>query len=272
MTMGIRTRSRLVATAVVAGAALLVAACQTDGPPSAGPVTQGRPDPFADALIISVPPGIEKAPVVLLLEGTGGSSRMHPTWGPFLVSRGIAVVQIQSAKARGRRSWEGMGCGLMYTDDPRAALETLRNRPEIDTSRFAVMGFSRGGTEALGGARAFAGAPAQPAAVFAFYPGCGGVCDSDWGRRAPQVPVHIFYGAADGWGNHQGTRAACRWRAGGSITYHEYPGAEHGFDGPWAGQFRAGGGMFRFGPDPVATEAAQAVIAEVLSKAWGTPR
>lgn len=265
-------RVRNLRHAALVGAALLVAACQTDGPQGAGPVTQAGPDPFADALIVSVPPGVEKAPVVLLLEGTGGSSRMHPTWGPFLVSRGIAVVQIQSAKARGRRNWEGMGCGLLYTGDPRAALETLRNRPDIDTSRFAVMGFSRGGTEALGGARSFVGAAAQPAAIFAFYPGCGGVCESDWGRRAPQVPVHIFYGASDGWGNHQGTRAACRWLARGSITYHEYPGAEHGFDAPWEGQFRAGGNSFRFGPDPAATAAAQTVVADALSRAWGTPR
>ena len=217
MTMGIRIRSRPIATAAVLGAAMLLAGCQTDGPPGAGPVTQARPDPLADALIVSVPPGVEKAPVVLLLEGTGGSSRMHPTWGPFLVSRGIAVVQIQSAKARGRRNWEGTGCGLLYTGDPRAALETLRNRPEIDTSRFAVMGFSRGGTEALGGARSFAGAAAQPAAVFAFYPGCGGVCSR---RTLRDVVAEGAAKPSERWktselpltlrGERRGCSAACR--------------------------------------------------------------
>jgi dienelactone hydrolase len=86
------------------------------------------------------------------------------------------------------------------------------------------------------------------------------------------VPVHVFYGAADGWGSHQGNRAACRRLAGGSTAFHEYPGAEHGFDAPWQGEFRAGGNSFRFGPDPTATAAAQTVIAETLSRAWGTPR
>ena len=254
------------------GTVILLGACQTDGPRGQGPVAQGRPDPLADALIVSVPAGVEKAPVVMLLEGNGGSNRMHPTWGPFFLSRGIAVVQIQSAKARGRRNWEGTGCGLQYAGDPRAALESLRSRPEVDTTRFAVMGFSRGGTEALGGGREFIGALAQPAAVFAFYPGCSGVCETDWKRRAPQVPVHIFYGGSDGWGSHKGTRSSCRSLAGESIAYHEYPNAQHGFDAPWEGQFRAGGDSFRFGPDPVATEAAQKVVAEVLSRAWGDPK
>lgn len=267
-----RWRIRKLEQAICLSAAIFLGACQTDGPRGQGPVAQGRPDPLADALIVSVPAGVEKAPVVLLLEGNGGSNRMHPTWGPFFLSRGIAVVQIQSAKARGRRNWEGTGCGLHYAGDPRAALEALRSKPEIDTTRFAVMGFSRGGTEALGGGREFVGALAQPAAVFSFYPGCSGVCQTDWRRHAPQVPVHIFYGGADGWGGQQGTRSSCRSLAGGSITYHEYPNALHGFDAPWEGQFRAGGNSFRFGPDPVATEAAQKVVAEVLSQTWGSPK
>jgi dienelactone hydrolase len=254
---------------ILLGSALLVSACQNEVPEYAGSASPTRPDPFENALVVSVPPGVDKAPVVLLLEGNGGSGGMHPTWGPFLNARGIAVVQIQSAKARGRRNWEGTGCGLQYAGDPRAVLQTLQTRADIDTTRFAIMGFSRGGTEALGGGRAFNGAARQPAAIFAFYPGCGGVCDTDWRHRAPQVPVHIFYGAADGWGSHQGTRSSCRRLAGGSIEYHEYPDAQHGFDAPWTGRFHAGGNSFVFGPEPSAAAAAQAVIADVLSKAWG---
>lgn len=269
---GTHKPSRNLLRLILLGSALLVSACQNDIPQPSRSAALNRPDPFVDALIVSLPPRAEKAPVVLLLEGNGGSSRMHPTWGPFLTARGIAVVQIQSAKARGRRNWEGTGCGLQYAGDPRAVLETLKNRSDIDTTRFAIMGFSRGGTEALGGGRAFDGAAQQPAAVFAFYPGCGGVCDTDWGRRAPQVPVNIFYGAADGWGSHQGTRASCRRLSGGSIAYHEYPGAQHGFDAPWTGQFQAGSNSFAFGPDPSAVEAARLVVADVLSQAWGTPK
>lgn len=257
---------------LILAAVFLLSACQTAAPPDSRPVSHTKANRFADALIVALPPGAEKVPVVLLLEGNDGSSRMHPTWGPFLVARGIAVVQIQSAKSRGRRSWAGTGCELQYADDPRAVVEFLRDRPEIDVTRFAIMGFSRGGTEALGSARHFAGAEHQPAAVFAFYPGCSGVCASEWAQRAPQVPVHVFYGAADSWGAHMNTRAACRALARDGVTYHEYAGAPHGFDAPWQGAFFAGGGRHAYGPDPAATAAAQAVIADALVRAWGTPR
>ncbi len=257
---------------VVLAAALLTAACQTTVPPAPTTGTQGLANRFTDALIVALPPGVENAPVVLLLEGNDGSSRMHPTWGPFLTARGIAVVQIQSARARGRGNWQGTGCQLQNADAPRAVIEFLRGRPGIDVTRFAVMGFSRGGTEALGGAPHFVGAAAQPAAIFAFYPGCSGTCASEWGRIAPEVPVHVFYGAADSWGAHMNTIAACRALTRSGVNFHEYPGAAHGFDAPWRGAFFAAGGRHVYGPDPAATAAAQAVVAETLARAWGTPR
>lgn len=252
---------------------LALAACQTADPSAPRPTTaRAAADKFAQALIVSLPSGADKAPVVLLLEGNGGSSRMHPTWGPFLNARGIAVVQIQSARARGRTNWEGTGCQLQYAEDARSVIEYLRDRPGIDASRFAVMGFSRGGTEALNGGAHFAGAENQPAAVFAFYPGCSGVCGSDWARRAPQVPVHVFYGAADSWGAHMNTIGACRALARSGATYHQYAEAVHGFDAPWTGAFFAAGVRHVFAPNAAATAAAQAVVAETLSRAWGTPQ
>jgi dienelactone hydrolase len=161
---------------------------------------------------------------------------------------------------------------LQYAEDPRAVIEYLRGRPGIDTARFAVMGFSRGGTEALGAAPHFAGAENQPAAVFAFYPGCSGACGSEWSRMASQVPVHVFYGAADSWGAHMNTIGACRALARSGVTYHEYPGAPHGFDAPWQGAFFAGGGRHVYAPNAEATAAAKATVAETLARAWGTPR
>lgn len=257
---------------LVLAAALLTAACQTSAPSAPTADARTPPNRFADALIVSLPPGVDSAPVVLLLEGNDGSNRMHPTWGPFLTARGIAVVQIQSARARGRGNWQGTGCQLQYADDPRAVIEFLRDRPGIDATRFAVMGFSRGGTEALGGAPYFADAEIRPAGIFAFYPGCNGACASEWGRVAPDVPVHVFYGAADSWGAHMNTIATCRRLTRDGATFHEYPGAAHGFDAPWRGAFFAAGGRHVYAPDAGATAAAQAVVAETLARAWGTPR
>lgn len=253
------------------GAVLLLAACQTSDT-STRPATQGQSNRFENALLFSVPPGADNAPVVLLLEGNDGTNRVHPTWAPFLNARGIAVVHIQSAKARGRANWVGTGCELQYAEDARAVVEYLRGRPQFDVTRFAVMGFSRGGTEALGGAASFVGAEHQPAAVFAFYPGCNGACATEWGTRAPQVPVHIFYGSADSWGANRGTIGACRALTRSGVVFHEYEGAPHGFDAPWRGVFFAGGGRHVYGPDVAATAAAQAVVADALARAWGTPR
>ncbi len=234
----------------------------------AGAEVSAQPN-FRDALIFAVPPGGGKAPVVLLLEGNGGSRSMHPVWGPFFNERGVAVVQIQSAKARGRQNWGGTGCQLQYETDAAAVVELLKDRPDIDATRFAVMGFSRGGTESLNGGRSFAALPHKPAAIFSFYPGCGGGCPADWPKLFPDLPVHIFYGLDDMWGVYQGTRSACRSLRGASVTYHEYSGAHHGFDAPWSGWFSAGGSSFRYEPNAAATDAAKKTILEVLERAWG---
>jgi outer membrane protein assembly factor BamE (lipoprotein component of BamABCDE complex) len=62
-------------------AVIALAACQTADPSAPRPTTQAQAQAnrFAQALIVSVPPGADKAPVVLLLEGNDGSSR---TWPP----------------------------------------------------------------------------------------------------------------------------------------------------------------------------------------------
>jgi dienelactone hydrolase len=231
-----------------------------------------RAQDFSNAIKWAIPEGAAKAPVVLILEGTGGSRGVPSNWARFFVERGIAAVLIQSAEARGRRNWAGTGCELQYGRDLRRVLAILRDRPEFDASRFAVMGLSRGGTEALGHGFDFAEAPARPAAVFAFYPGCGGICAIDWPHHAPGTTVDIFYGAADEWGAHQRNRDACRRNAGGGVLFHEYEGAHHGFDGTGTGWFSAAGTSFRYAPDPAALAAAQAIVAERLAVAWGTKR
>jgi dienelactone hydrolase len=268
--LGLRIPSSRVRIRAVLALSLALGGCQTTAESTGRSTVSGvRLD---GAISVAVPPGAAKAPVVLLLEGNGGSSRVPEHWSEFFTKRGIAVVQIHSARARGRANWGGTGCGLQYNTDPRTALELLKDRPEIDVSRFAIMGFSRGGTEALNSGSAFAGDATLPAAVFSFYPGCSGFCATDWPRRSDAVPVTIFYGGADMWGAQDGNRGSCRRQAGGSVAYHEFPGAHHGFDAPWQGSFGAGGGVFRFEPHPAARAAADAIILDVLAKAWGTPK
>lgn len=234
---------------------------------------RAAPEDFRDFVIWHLPPGDAPVPVVLMLEGSGGtraSSRSH--WASFFNERGVAVAQIRSAAVRGKSNWFSDGCGLLYRTDAGEVLELARReQPRIDASRYAILGLSRGGTEALNTRRSFEKAANPPAAVFSFYPGCTGYCPTDFAADGP-TEVHIFYGEADEWGQFQGSYARCRSLAKGSIRFHGFPGAHHGFDSAATGSFGASGRSFRYEPHPEANEKARAIIDEVLARVWPSGR
>lgn len=235
-------------------------------------VVAAKPEDLRGFVLWFLPPGAQKVPVVILLEGTGGTAaNARSGWASWLNERGIAVAQVRSAAARGQTDWSGANCGLRYRGDARDALELARiEQPRIDTTRFAVMGFSRGGSEALNTAASFQGMPAPPVAIFAFYPGCDGWCRTDYAAgRATQV--HILYGDADQWGKRRDTYDYCRRLAGGSIVFHNIPGAHHGFDNRFSGTFTAGGQPYRYEPSAAGLEQARGVVRNVLAPAWGLP-
>ena len=208
-----------------------------------------------------------------MLEGTGGTRQnARSPWVDWFNERGIAVAQVRSAAARNRSDWSGVGCGLQYRDDARDAIELARiEQPRIDTTRFAIIGLSRGGSESLNSHRSFQGAAAQPTAVFAFYPGCEGWCRTDYPSTGATA-VHILYGDADQWGKLRDTYGQCRRLTGGSIAFHTVPGAHHGFDNRGSGSFTASGGQsFRYEPSPTGLEQARALMRQVLAPAWGLP-
>ena len=231
-----------------------------------------KPEDFRDFVLWSLPPGGQKVPLVILIEGTGGTrANARSPWVDWLTARGVAVVQVRSAAARNRQDWSGTSCGLQYNGDARDVLELARtDQPRIDTARFAVMGFSRGGTEVLNSAKSFRGAPAQPTAIFAFYPGCDGWCSTDYAKDGT-TSVQILYGDLDEWGKHRDSYGQCRRLAGGRIVFHDIPGAHHGFDGRSSGTFRASNQVFRYEPNADALERARAIVWQVLGPAWGLP-
>jgi len=198
-----------------------------------------KPEDFRDFVLWSLPPGSQKVPLVILIEGSGGTRpNARSTWVDWLTARGVAVAQVRSAASRNRQDWSGVGCSLQYNGDARDVLDLARlDQPRVDTTRFALMGFSRGGTEVLNSAKSFRGA-AQPAAVFAFYPGCDGWCSTDYSKDG-STSVQILYGDLDEWGKHRDSYGQCRRLAGGKIVFHNIPGAHHGFDGRSSGTFRA---------------------------------
>lgn len=234
-----------------------------------GLAASAKPEDFRQFVLWFHPPGIQNAPLVILIEGSGGTgANAKSPWVDWLRAKGIAVAQVRSAASRGQRDWSGTGCSLVYSNDARDVLDLARmEQPRIDTRRFAVMGFSRGGTEVLNSARSFRGAATQPAAIFAFYPGCDGWCQTDYGKDGP-TPVHILYGDADEWGKQRDSYGQCRRLAGGKIAFHPLPGAHHGFDGTSTGTFRAGGSVFRYEPNATALETARGIVARELGATW----
>lgn len=231
-----------------------------------------KPEDFRDFVLWSLPPGNQKAPLVILIEGNGGTRpNARSPWAEWFNARGVAVAQVRSAASRGRQDWSGTSCGLQYSGDARDVLELARaEQPRIDATRFAVMGFSRGGTEVLNSAKSFRGAATQPAAVFAFYPGCEGWCSTDYAKDGATA-VQILYGDADDWGKHRDSYGQCRRLAGGRIAFHNIPGAHHGFDGRSSGTFRASGTVFRYEPNADALERARAIVWQTLAPAWNLP-
>jgi alpha-beta hydrolase superfamily lysophospholipase len=231
-----------------------------------------KPEDFRQYVLWFYPPGIPKAPLAILIEGSGGTgANAKSPWVDWFRARGVAVAQVRSAASRGQRDWSGTGCGLVYNMDARDVLDLAKaEQPRIDTTRFVLMGFSRGGTEVLNSARSFRGAPAQPAAVFALYPGCDGWCQTDYAKDGA-TPVHILYGDADEWGKQRDSYGQCRKLAGGKIAFHPLPGAHHGFDGTSTGTFRAAGSTFRYEPNPAALEAARDIVGRQLAASWNLP-
>jgi dienelactone hydrolase len=121
--------------------------------------------------------------------------------------------------------------------DAFRALELLAKHPQIDASRIAVMGFSKGGFVALYSSlkrfqRTYCVAGVEFAAHIPFYPPCNTVYLED--ELASDRPIRVFHGAADDFVSIEPCRSyvARLRRAGKDVQLAEYAGARHVFDNP----------------------------------------
>ncbi|WP_169816657.1 dienelactone hydrolase family protein [Rhodovibrio salinarum] len=201
--------------------------------PDALPVrTWGFPDQPADG-------AGEKRPAAILLHGCSGwyGDRI-PDWGERLSEAGWVAVAVDSHAVRGAPDCDfdhpAYPSNLERRIDAYAALSWLSQKPFVDASRVAAIGFSDGGRTALdvvsGDTRQyfFGDRPDAPrfAASVAYYPGC-----DSWTRPQLAAPTQIIVGAEDDW-----TPAPpCRhWRdipAGDTtVEVHIIENATHGFN------------------------------------------
>jgi dienelactone hydrolase len=126
---------------------------------------------------------------------------------------------------------------LAQSEDAYRAFALLAGHPRIDPARVMLMGFSRGGQNALYASltrfqRIHAGASSGLfAAYVAFYPDCSYTYRDD--EDIVSQPVHVFHGTDDNYDPVAPCRAYVeRSKAKGKyIRLIEYPGASHVFDG-----------------------------------------
>ncbi len=182
----------------------------------------------------------ERFPLVILLHGSGGVSKYVLDWEQEFLAMGVATFVIDSFTARGIVSVnddQSQLGRLAQTEDAYRALALLAKHPKIDPTRVMLMGFSRGGQDALYASlkrfqRMHAGASsAHFAAYVAFYPDCSYTYRDD--EDIVSQPVRVFHGTADNYAPVAPCRAYVeRLKAKGKdIQLIEYPGAGHVFDG-----------------------------------------
>ncbi|MCX8520256.1 MAG: hypothetical protein ORN28_01815, partial [Rhodoferax sp.] len=111
----------------------------------------------------------------------------------------------------------------------------------------------------------------KPDAVFSFYPGCGGWCDTDYESNG-STDVNILYGNDDDWGKWRDSYGSCKSLAGGKIKFHGIPQATHAFDYlQGSGTYEiTGAGTFTWGASPSGLSMARQIVAETLNRKWQT--
>jgi len=158
-------------------------------------------------------------------------------------------------------------------DDVLRAATWLMTRTDVDPQRIAVVGWSHGAMTALEIVDRSLWRSQPPAAIVAYYPGCGG-----WKRRAlvqPAAPLLMLLGEADDWTPAAPCKElAERFQSGhpGVVTVHIYPDGQHGFDSRSPVRFRpeipAGAGKrgVHVGGNAAAREASLAELDQFLAQ------
>jgi dienelactone hydrolase len=185
-----------------------------------------------------------KVPAVVLSHGSGGvESGMYDVWAKELNAAGYAVFIPDTYKPRGVSETNSNQDAVPYTAhiaDTLNALRLLATHPQIDATRIFNMGFSRGGSTAFDTAWPTWQRPVDTNGVkfaghIAWYPGnCNLRYRTD---DVDKATAPIFVLLADRELEESADVAVCRrWydelaSKGNAITYKEYRGARHGFDG-----------------------------------------
>lgn len=189
---------------------------------------------------LRLPKGNMRVPAVLLVHGSAGIGANVDRWAQEFNELGVAAFLLDCFTGRGIvqtiTDQSQLGHLAMIVDVYRA-LELLSKHPRIDTSRIAVMGFSKGGFAALYASlkrfqRMHAPLHTEFAAYIAFYAPCNCVFIGD--EEVSDRPIRLFHGAGDNYVPVEPCRNYVERlrRRGNDIQLTEYEGAHHVFDNP----------------------------------------
>jgi len=183
-----------------------------------------------------------KYPAVILIHGSGGvggAGASVAQWERELPTAGIAVFTVDSFTGRGIVSTVADQSQLGRYNaivDAYRALEVLAKHRNIDATKIAVMGFSRGAQSStyanLERFRKSYGSPElQFAAHINLYANCGWSLKDDDQVMKPMLFLH---GSADDWVLPTSCReyAARLSKLGKNVRHVEYPNAQHAYDAP----------------------------------------
>ena len=186
--------------------------------------------------------GTEKLPAVILLHGSGGvggSGGMIDEWSRELNEIGVATFAVDSFAGRGIvetvTDQTRLGRLNMIIDAYRG-LDLLSKHRQIDATRIAVMGFSRGAQSSVYSSlirfqKMHGPAGQQFAAHIGLYTPCGTIYRGD---DAVAKPIRLLHGTADDYVPIGPCRAFVERlsESGKDIRLIEYPDAHHVFDAP----------------------------------------
>jgi dienelactone hydrolase len=187
---------------------------------------------------LRLPFGTSRVPAVTLVHGSAGVGANVDRWARELNGIGVAAFLLDCFTGRDIvetvTDQSRLGSLAMIVDAYRA-LELLSKHERIDSSRVAVMGFSKGGFVALYSSlkrfRRMHGSPeVEFAAHLPFYASCYTVYLED--EQVSDRAIRLFHGIADDYVSIEPCRKyVARLRcAGKDVQLTEYAGARHAFD------------------------------------------
>ena len=184
--------------------------------------------------------GTGRLPVVVLMHGSGGMGANIQMWSDEFNAMGISTFAIDGFTGRGFTSTstnQALLGRLNFILDIYRSLDILARHPRVDSTRIALIGFSRGGQAALYASlkrfhKMWNRSGIEFAAYIPFYPDCMTTYIGD--TEVADRPIRIFQGAADDYNPVAPCKAfVARLKAAGhDVELTEYPNVWHAFDNP----------------------------------------